>query len=186
VNRRLRRGAAVAALALALSATGAGCSAGFDPPVLLVEPDNVNAEVGDLLLRALVLVKAEGAESAALVGALVNRGETDTLTKVEIAGQGTALSFSPNLEVPGGKAVMLGGSEGEAITITGAKDLMLGTFVPVTLTFRNAGSTQVKLLVEDAEDFYEPYAPPGAPTPTATPAGTESPEAAEPTETASP
>jgi len=176
VNRRLRRGAAIAALAFALSATGAGCGAGFDAPVYLVRPENVNAEVGDLLLRSLVLVKAEGADSAALAGAFVNRGDApDTLTSVEVEAGSAPLSASPNLEVPFGQSVILGGTEGEAITFSGAEGLSPGRFVPVTLTFRDAGSVTLKLLVEDAKGHYEDYAPPGGPTPAATPSPEGSP-----------
>jgi hypothetical protein len=167
---------AVAALALALSATGAGCSAGFDPPVFLVEPDTVEAEVGDLRLRGLVLVKAEGGDSVALVGAVVNGGSAeDTLTKVEIAGQSAPLTLSPNLSVEPGQLLTLGGSEGEPVIVEGAGDLPVGVFAPVTLSFRNAGSAELRLLVEDAEGIYQPYAPPGAPTPAATPAPEEAP-----------
>jgi len=184
VNHRLRRGVAVAALALALSATGAGCGAGFDPAVNLVQPSNVDAELGDLLARGLVLVKSEDGAAAALVGVLVNRGaQADTLTGIQVGESAAAPTLQPSLALPPGQAVQLGGAEGEQITVAGATDLELGHFVPVTLTFGNAGDLQVDLLVENAGHFYRQYAPEGSPAPTGEPTADST---AEPTPTPEP
>ena len=190
MNRPFRRAPAVAALALALGVTGAACSSGFDAPVFLVEPHNVDTRVGEVLLRSLVLVKAEGGDSVSFTGAMINgAAQPDTLTRIEITGGATPLSATPNVQLPPRRVVTFGGPEGERVIIRGARNLPLGNFVPVTLTFQNAGVAEVRLLVEDATQFYAPYAPPGAPspTPTASPGGTpvpgtiESPGATEPT-----
>jgi hypothetical protein len=63
----------------------AGCAAGFHPQSNLVEPNYGNTRVGDVLVRSVLLVKADGHDDAALVGSFLHCGTTpDELTTAEI------------------------------------------------------------------------------------------------------
>jgi hypothetical protein len=174
VSRRLHRGAVAAAFALAVGAGVTGCGAGFQAESYRVDPDNAEASVGGLLIRNLVMVKAEDAEVAGISGTFVNRGSTaDVLERIQVApgqdaagGQGGTISISPALEVPANSAVTVGAGESPPLTVPDAAELQVGTFVTMTLTFRQAGPVELAVPLEDAHDYYASIAP--TPTPAAT------------------
>jgi hypothetical protein len=171
---RLRRGAAAAAFALALGAGLVGCEAGFDSQSYLIDPDNAEARVGGLLVRNLVMVKAEEGEAAGIAGTFVNTGSTaDVLESVQIEGTegSSATSVTPGLELPPGRAVAVGSGASPPLVVPDAQQLRVGTFVTMTLTFREAGTAELKVPLEEASTYYGTVAPTMTPTtePTATP-----------------
>jgi copper(I)-binding protein len=171
VSRRRHRGAAVVAFVLALTVGVTACQAGFDSQSYQIDPDNAETKVGDLLVRNLVMVKAEEGEMAGIAGTFVNTGSTaDVLQSVQIeaaegtaGGQAGAISLSPDLEVPAGSAVTVGSGDAPPLVVPDAKDLRVGTFVTMTLTFREAGAADLKVPLEDAYSYYASIAP--TPTP---------------------
>jgi len=183
VSRRLRRGVVAAAFALALSTGVAGCAAGHSPESNLVDPDNAEASVGGILARALVMVKADDADAAALAGTFVNRGSTaDVLETIQVeagegsaGGQAGALSVAPALELPASSAVTVGSGDAPALTVPGAKELKVGTFVRLTLNFRQAGALELEVPLENAEGYYASVTPTPTPSPVSTPTGSPQP-----------
>jgi len=178
VSRRLHRGALAAAFAVVLGVGISGCGAGFEAQSYAVDPDNAEASVGGVLVRNLVMVKAEEAPVAGIAGTFVNNaGTTDVLETVQIEGsEGSssglsgALSVTASLELPARSAVTVGAGDAPALVVPDAEQFKVGTFVTMTLTFREAGAVELKVPLEDASSYYASVPP--TPTPTVTDLGT--------------
>lgn len=99
-HRRTAALAAVASAGLLLS----GCS--FVAPNTAIQPyapaDGLQAELGDVLVRNMLVVSEGDGEAGLLVGALVNRGEEDTTVELEVGGT------TAEVDVPAGASVALG------------------------------------------------------------------------------
>jgi hypothetical protein len=179
VGRRLHRGALPAALLLALGAGVTGCGAGTNAQSYLIDPDNAEATVGNMLVRNLVMVKTEEAPAAGISGTFLNQGSTpDVLETIQIdpgqdaaGGQAGSISISPGLEVPAFSAVSVGAGNSPPLVVPNAEELHVGTFVTMTLTFREAGVIELQVPLEDAVEYYATIVPTAA----ATPAGTGTP-----------
>jgi hypothetical protein len=154
-----------------------GCGAGFDAESYAVDPDNAEATVGNLLIRNLVMVKAEDAPAAGITASFINRGPTpDVLETIQIepgqdaaGGQSGSISISPALQVPANSAVTVGAGQAPPLVVPDAQELRVGTFVTMTLTFRQAGTAELAVPLEDATDYYATVAPTGAAATTPTP-----------------
>lgn len=111
-----RRPAALAAVVLA-GLLLPGCS--FWAPNTAIQPyapaDGLQAELGDVLVRNMLVVSEGDGEAGLLVGALVNRGQEDVTVELELGGT------SAELEVPAGVSVAIGSEtdrpDGEQSTI---------------------------------------------------------------------
>lgn len=166
--RRHRATAAVAGLGAA-AMVAAGC--GIPAQVELVEADFANFGVGDVLVRALVLVASPEATQAAVGGAFLNNGDApDSLTALRVEpttgpDQGTAVSVEPDLLLPPGELVEVGGPEDETIVLPAdGSPYQVGSFALVTLTFAEAGPVTRRVMVADPATYLEPIAPPEAPS----------------------
>jgi hypothetical protein len=153
-------------LGVALAALVTGCSGGFDTPLYKAYSpgEGANGEAGSIKIRNVVLVAAESGGPAAVVAAFYNAEQPGTITP------------SP-LELPSGELVLIGGTNADAqATVTAPADqLAPGTFVPVQLGFRDAGTATVRVLVQPQAGPYGTISP-ASPSPTpATPVGTPAP-----------
>jgi copper(I)-binding protein len=197
VTCTLRR-ARLAVVTAFVVATLVGCGTGFDAQTSLVDgPEGTQAEVGDILVRnALFVAASDDNSTGALVVGLVNHGaQADALTEIRVGdGATTTESTLPatGLELPPGELVSIGSTTGPSVLArTEPPVLAPGNFVELTLGFRNAGSIQVSVTVQDRVGPYATVPASPFPTETATPSPTQSPGATgspspTPTETPSP
>lgn len=158
VAPRLRLSVAAAAAALlALSGCAAGQSAETSQPYNPSDGRNVNipedAGFDDpyLAVRNALVVSDGGAASITVT--LVNNGaETDVLTEARIGEQTAAFVGGPVEIAPGQKVAIGGGSERIALVQEGGVEP--GDWIELTLTFTNAGSTTLDVLVISSDDEY--------------------------------
>lgn len=178
MNRRIRRVAAGAAVALALPTALAGCGAGFEPATAQISPDYPGGDVGPVGVRSLVLIQPETGPAAAVV-TLVNRSdEPQTLSSLQIAPPGTSSgspSASPSMpldapasvSIPPHGAVHVGAQGQPTVTVMGLDRIAEpGKAVPVTLIFDKAGRITLTVVIKPATGFYASFAPTATPSPT--------------------
>jgi hypothetical protein len=160
---------AVAALAVVLSSTLllAGCAA-YQPQG---NQDHRlgDADLGDLHVRAVRLVKAVDDRAVAVVATFINYAEPDVLTAVTIrqdnatgrARSGARFRAEPNLSIGTYHVVRVGGPGHPRIHIPDPRRrLRAGFLATVTLSFELAGRAKVDVIIDDPEDYLAPYAPP--------------------------
>lgn len=177
------RGVRAAALGVVLAVLVSGCSGGFDTPLYnAYSPgQGANGEAGSIKIRNVVLVAAESGGPAAVVAAFYNEsGQPDQLLDIAVQGAEQSGSVTPNpLELPAGELVNIGGTDADAqATVTEPADqLTPGTFVPVQLRFRDAGTAMVQVLVQPQAAPYDTISPvPPSPAVTVTPTTAPTPE----------
>jgi copper(I)-binding protein len=183
------RAACAATLGVALAALVTGCSGGFDTPLYKAYSpgEGANSEAGSIKIRNVVLVAPESGGPAAVVAAFYNEsGQADQLVDVAIQGAEQPGTVTPSpLELPAGELVLVGGTDADAqATVTGPADqLAPGNFVPVQLSFRDAGTATVNVLVQPQAAPYATISPAPPTPPAATPVGIPTPTelTAEPT-----
>jgi hypothetical protein len=118
-------------------------------------PSYANGQVGPVLLRGLELVQEpagstpaghpDAGADVALVGALLNDGPAEDVL-VE-ARAGSAVAGGLGIVLTPDRLVGLGGAGNPAVRLPGLADgAQLGTFVDLTLTFRNAGTVTLPVL----------------------------------------
>jgi copper(I)-binding protein len=173
----LSRRAMIVAVA-ALIPILAGCEAGNGAPTLRWHQpsDGAGTEFGDISIRNVFVLGAPLGESLAtgqstgLFFALVNNNDhSDTL--LQVSAPGTAASVS----LPGGsvpiapdQAVLLTGPQPTAVLNGLTRTVTGGSFIPVTMTFQNAGTVTLSVPVMPRAQYFATFSPP-APTPTPTP-----------------
>ena len=140
----------------------AGCYQGFEGTVNSQGPtgNGTDIEVGALRVQDTTLVAdATGSGSAALIMTLINDGEADdALVSASIESVGAGATEGP-IQVAAGSAVKVGGPAGSpAIAFTGLTQ-PAGTYVDVTLSFRDAGSTTVPVALVPGTGYYADHAP---------------------------
>jgi copper(I)-binding protein len=158
VASRLRLPIAAAASALlVLSGCAAGQSAETSQPYNPSDGRNVNipedAGFNDpyMAVRNALVVSDGGA--ASIIVTLVNNGpETDLLTEAKIGDQTAAFVGGPVEIAPDQRVAIGGGSERVALVAEGGVEP--GDFVELTLTFTNAGTTTLEVLVIPSDDEY--------------------------------
>ena len=154
--------AVAAALGASLTATLSGCYSGFGATTTMQSQMNsgngVQVKVGTLRVENATLVQApEGATGATLLMTVFNEGPVpDELTTVLVDGV-AATPGDPIALSPGGSVAFAFNSE----TWRNACSLeaMAGSYVPVTLEFRDAGIVQTSLLVVPNAGYYEGIGP---------------------------
>lgn len=149
--------AAAAAGLLVLSGCAAGQSAQTSQPYNPSDGRNVNipedAGFDDpyLAVRNALVVSDGGAASITVT--LVNNGpETDVLNEATIGDQAASFVGGPVEIAPGEKVAIGGGSERIALVQDGGVEP--GDWTPLTLTFTNAGSATIDVLVVASDDEY--------------------------------
>jgi hypothetical protein len=162
---------AVSALVVVLSCTLllASCTAAFESQQGDRNRRIGEADLGDLHVRAVRLVKAVDDRAVAVVATFINYAGPDVLTSVTIrqenatgrAGSVTRFRAVPKLSIGTDHAVRVGGPGHPLVHIPDpSRWLRAGFLATVTLSFELAGKAVVDVIVDDPEDYLAPYAPP--------------------------
>ncbi len=160
-RRRTAALLAVASAGLLLS----GCS--FRAPNTAIQPyapaDGLQAELGDVLVRNMLVVSEGEGAPGLLVGALVNRGDEDSTVQVEVGGT------QVELDVPAGVSVALGNGrerpDGEQATIVEETvevdevEPRAGGVIDLSVSDQVGGSASLRVPVVLPEGIYEDLAP---------------------------
>lgn len=160
-----------AASALALAACGTGQN--WVDEGLIPSGNGQSIDVGTIQAQNLTLVAGpEGSKTATLVATLINGGEKpDELASASVgAVTGTIVGGPITIEPFAPQATSIGYRSPRAVDFSGL-DATVATYVPLTLTFRDAGKATVSVLVVPPTGYYQGIAPRPAPTtsPTASP-----------------
>lgn len=158
VATRLRLPITVATAALlVLSGCAAGKSAQTSQPYNPSDGRNINipADAGFndpyMAVRNALVVSDGGAASISVT--LVNNGlETDVLNEAKIGDQ-TAVFVGGPVEIAADQKVAIGGGS-ERVALVQDGGVKPGAWTPLTLTFANAGSTTIDVLVVASDDEY--------------------------------
>lgn len=166
--------AALVAVSVVTVATLTGCAAGFNAETNNIDSpgEGISGSVGDVKIRGALLAGVEEEPgSGVLVMGVVNDGaEVDALTEVRVAdGEPTDLGSSVSLRPR--QLVQFGTNEdspdavyGGTYVLDGPADrLVAGDFIPVSFTFRNAGSVTLDLLVLPATGDFATATPTASP-----------------------
>ena len=185
-----RRGRAVlagAALLVALPVLAA-CSAGTNPEVYQIQPDNGQAKVGQLWMSNVWVVMDPATGNAEVVGQVANTNPTTTssaqLTGVTVNGSATTIvpptdttQLAPGVQVAAGSVTIPGmgsvqfGQDGQPELELPNADLTLGSNAQVVYTFSNGQTATITAIVQPNAGLWARYNPNGvnaAPTATAT------------------
>jgi hypothetical protein len=158
--------------------TLAACGAGFTTDVDEVRAENAAADLGGILARDIVVVKAPQATSAALAGTLINRGQhDDTLQTIAItddAPGSATITITPNLAIAAGQLVPLGAESHQPLTITDAHGINVGDFLEVVMHFAQAGDMRMQVATADRAFYFSSIGPAPASTAAATEAAAAS------------
>lgn len=161
------------AVAVAVAIALVGCEAGNNAPTLNwhSSTDGADATVGGLSIRNVFIVGAPldssltAGQSAGLFFAVVNTGRPDRL--LSISAPGTAASVS----IPGGGVPLprlsmarFTGPAPRAVLVDLSRTVPGGSFVTVTMSFRNAGRVTLHVPVMPRAQYFQTYLPP-SPTP---------------------
>jgi len=167
--RRPRPAIAAAAIALALATSLTGCSSGFYAAtgVQGASGNGANANVGDLQIRDITIVKADGSPQATIIGTIVNRGSADdALTSVRLIGTpGTATiggtaAVGGALPLPQSSSTRIGYNAEDHVDIAGLEATPT-QYVEVELAFQRAGTIRMDVMAVPPTGFYEGIAPLG-------------------------
>jgi copper(I)-binding protein len=173
--KALRRACAVAAVALI--PVLAGCEAGGDAPILHWHPPTNGASAtipaghGEIAIRnafilggPLTATLPAGSSASMFVG-LVNTGPRDRLVRVSAPGTATSVTLpTGGVLLERDQSALLTGPAPKLVLSGLRRSLTSGTYVPVLLTFQNAGTVRLDLPVLARADSYATFSP--APTPT--------------------
>lgn len=158
---RLLAGAGVVAL---VGAGLAGCSA-TNPVTTALDysaSDGVRAELGDLTAENLLIISSAQGEPGALQGALTNNGASDLTVEV-----GPQDGDTVSVIVPTGSTVLLGGSQGETVTLT--TTVPPGAVEALTLETSVGADTVSVPVLDGTLSEYSGLVPTATPTPSSTP-----------------
>jgi copper(I)-binding protein len=178
----LRRACAVAAVALI--PVLAGCEAGSDAPVLHWHPPTngasatIHAGGGEIAIRnAFILgglpnVTLPAGSSASMFVGMVNTGPRDRLVRVSAPGTATSVTLpTGGVLLEQDQSALLTGPAPKLVLSGLRRSLTSGTYVPVLLTFQNAGTVRLDLPVLTRSDSYATFSPAPAATPSASAKG---------------
>jgi copper(I)-binding protein len=180
--KALRRACAVAAVALI--PVLAGCEAGGDAPVLHWHPPTNGASAtipaggGEIAIRnafvlggPLTATLPAGGSASMFVG-LVNTGPRDRLVRVSAPGTATSVTLPQGgVLLEQNQSALLTGPAPKLVLSGLRRSLTSGTYVPVLLTFQNAGTVRLDLPVLARSDSYATFSPAPTPTPSASAKG---------------
>jgi copper(I)-binding protein len=192
----LRRACAVAAVALI--PVLAGCEAGGDAPVLHWHPPTNGASAtihvgrGEIAIRNAFILGGvpnftlPAGSSAGMFVGMVNTGPRDRLIRVSAPGTATSVTLpTGGVLLERDQSALLTGPAPDLVLTGLRRSLTSGTYVPVLLTFKNAGTVSLDLPVLERSNSYATFSPAPAPTPSASAKGKRHPgQGATPTPTA--
>lgn len=157
-SRPGRRALAPVATAVAAGLLLGGCS--FTSRNVVLEPyapsDGLQTDLGEVLVRNVLVVSEGDGAPGVLSGALVNRGEADAVVRVEV---GASLT---EIDVSAGETVFMGGfgeQEGESVVLD-AVDAIAGGVVDVSFSDPVADSATLAVPVLRPEGAYAELTPP--------------------------
>ncbi|GAB3689843.1 hypothetical protein [Angustibacter aerolatus] len=155
--KRPRQRALVAALAAAplLLTTGCGLTAATTTAYTKDVTDGVDAQVGDVDARNLLVVGRKGTEGV-VSGALVNNG--DQAVTVTVATQGAPQPVE--VQLAPGVLVQLGSATGQTAVVTGTLSEASGALLPVQLTTPAGGTVAIQVPVLPPTLEYATITPP--------------------------
>ncbi|MFI2753124.1 hypothetical protein ACGIF2_06785 [Cellulomonas sp. P22] len=158
---RLLAGAGVVALA---GAGLAGCSATnqLTTTIDYSASDGVRTELGDLTAENLLIISSAEGAPGALQGALTNNGSNDLDVEV-----GPEDGETVTVMVPTGSTVLLGGSQGETVTLTTTAPP--GAVEALTIETADGTDTVSVPVLDGTLSEYSSLVPTATPTPSATP-----------------
>ena len=178
----LRRACAVAAVALI--PVLAGCEAGGDAPVLHWHPPTngasatIHVGVGEIAIRNAFVLGGPGnatlpaGSSASMFVGLVNTGPRDRLVRVSAPGTATSVTLpTGGVLLERDTSALLTGPAPQLVLTGLRRSLTSGTYVPVLLTFKNAGTIRLHLPVLAQANSYATFSAAPAPTPSASAKG---------------
>ena len=183
-TRRGRAGLAGVAVLVALPVLAA-CSAGTNPEVYNIKPDNGLGQVGYMYISNVWVVVDPSTGNAEVVGQVANTDPTLTnsadLTSVTVAGAAATIVppsdttqlatgvqvTSSAVTIPGLKSVQFGQKGQPELELTGA-DVSVGANAQVVYTFSNGQSASVTAIVEPNTGLWAAYNPNGANAATST------------------
>ncbi len=152
-SRRLVVGAGALAAATLLG----GCS--FWSPDVTLEPysasDGINADLGDVLVRNVLVVSDGEGEPGVVAGALVSRSDEATDVLLEVGGSSIVV------ELDAGESVLLGTPDGEQVVVDSV-DGAPGSYVDLRVTNEATGAVTLQVPVQLPEGPYEGITPPPA------------------------
>jgi hypothetical protein len=189
-SRRGRAALAGAAILVALPVLAA-CSAGSNPEVYQIQPDNGEGKVGYLYISNVWVVLDGTSGNAEVVGQVANTDPTQTnsasLTSVTVGGATATIVPPPDttklapgvqvsagsVSIPGLKSVEFGQPGQPELEVANA-DVTVGNNAQVVYTFANGQTATVTAIVEPDSGLWASYNPNGAngASPTATASGT--------------
>lgn len=176
IVRRPRRFAlSVAAVALALTASGCAYFNDTQTHDFYQAADGTNANETGLGVRNAVLV-VDDTGNGTLYATAVNNTDQDGTVELSGAYEGATV-FSTSVEVPAGGTVALGGEGDQSVTAT-AVEAPAGSIMQLTVTASGQETTTVSLPVLDESLAYYRTAEPGGESTTPAVAPTESATAA--------
>lgn len=177
-SRRGRAGLAGGAVLLAALPLLAACSAGSDPEVYKIIPDNGNAKAGDMWISNVWVVFDPTTRNAEVIGQVANTNasttSSQTLTAVAISGAAATLvqpanpQLSPGVSVSGDSVVIPGlksvefGQPGQPELDIANADVTLGANTIVTYTFSNGQKANVVAIVQPSSGQFAQFNPNGA------------------------
>lgn len=166
-HRRTRHVVAASALTLALVSTLSGCASGFSAGTSLQKAsgNGANANLGDLQIRDITIVKVDGSTDATLIGTIVNRGsEDDALTAVTLLDPAGTATIGGSAAVAGAlplttlSATRVGYASEDHVDISGLTAAPT-QYVTVELQFKRAGTVQMDVMAVPPTGIYEGIAP---------------------------
>jgi hypothetical protein len=149
--------AAVFVAAMALTGCQSGSGAQTSQPYNGADGRNVNIPEGatftdDYIAVRNALVVSSG-EAAAVTVTLVNHSdEAEVLTEVRVNGQVASFVGGP-FEIPPNDSISVGGGSG-SVALVNEAGVAPGQWTELQLTFTNAGTTAIQVLVISPDDEY--------------------------------
>lgn len=165
--RRTRHVVAASVLAVAMVTSLSACSIGFYAAtgVQGASGNGANANLGDLQIRDITIVKADGSPAGTLIGTIVNRGvEDDALTAVRIIGTpgtptiGGTAAVGGTLPVKAQNFIRIGYNAEDHVDFTGL-EASPTQYLQVELQFQRAGTIRMDVMAVPPTGIYEGIAP---------------------------
>ncbi|HEX4789613.1 MAG TPA: hypothetical protein VH372_14175 [Actinospica sp.] len=199
-TRRGRAGLAGAAVLFAALPVLAACSAGNNPEVYNIVPDNGNGKAGYMYVSNVWVVFDQSSRNAEIVGQVANTAQagtnTNQLTGVSLAGTPATVvppaatsNLAPGVTLTGGTVTIPGlkgvqfGEAGQPELEVPNADLTVGDNAKVTYTFSSGDSLTVTAIVEPNSGQWAQYDPNGQNSASALPSISASVSTASPTGT---
>ena len=144
-------------LAFALTGCGAGSSAQTSQPYNPGDGRNVNIPADatfkdDYLAVRNALVVSNGGAASVTVTVVNHGSESDVLNEVKVNGQVATFVGGP-FEIPPNEKISVGGGSDATALVTDA-GVNPGQWTELSLTFNNAGTTVIDVLVVAVDDEY--------------------------------